>query len=280
VNQYALAFTDGSFENIDVDGTPSEDKIKALTSFQLNNVCGIVFSTENPTTYDKVLEEDYPNCTHGLIVSLADVGDGIMRWQKEQAALVADYQASAGFSSKYVSVSVVRGEKDSSKNTIDQILGYNNTKVIRAYNKQCDDDNKVLPVEAVDAMTVNAPAGTSGWYVPSVKEVSLFRWNGGTVDDTGIPKNVPDVNVTQNLITVLKCLSEVSGLSVSTTFNDNGSSAYWSSSELPSNKNGDKKAYYLDLSEELDKNDKMPLGIHSSDKAASNRYYVRAVCAF
>jgi hypothetical protein len=262
VNQYALAFTDGSFENIDVDGTPSEDKIKALTSFQLKNVCGIVFSTENPTTYDKVLAADYPNCTHGLIVALTDAGDGIMKWQRSEYATVG----TAGLSGDYVSVTVVKGKNDKSINTINQILGYNNTKIIRTYNSQCDAANQVLPVIAIDDMTTKAPSGTSGWYLPSVKEVFLLRWSSGTVSGTGEPSDASTDNVSENLMTILNCLKDY--VTVNTTINPAGdSSSFWSSSEK-----GEEKAYYLDLKEKK-------LGIHESTKNEFE-YYVRPVCAF
>ena len=77
---------------------------------------------------------------------------------------------------------------------LDKALGYNNTQVLRAYNAE-------NPETAVDVCTAldefaaahPAPAGTSGWYIPSVKEVSYMCY--GNNDNAWMASGTANMNI-------------------------------------------------------------------------------------
>ena len=56
------------------------------------------------------------------------------------------------------------------------LIGYGCTEALRHYNETADEDKKCIAVSAVDtyAATNIAPDGTSGWYLPSLKELALL----------------------------------------------------------------------------------------------------------
>lgn len=173
---YAMA--DGSFIKYKADVT--------LTTEQKANVRGIVFWTTSETTTegrttpasltdDEVMAEDFPGCNHGLIVSLKNVSEATM-WQ-EQTEDIADWQTNtfeAENKDKYKSIASLKGDTD----PIRYILGYQNTKLLKAYNAQCEEDCKVLPVSLLASFETahSAPANTTGWFIPSVKELWMLGY--------------------------------------------------------------------------------------------------------
>lgn len=180
---YAMA--DGSF--ISKDAT--------LTDEQQANVRGIVFWTtadKNPATDavtpaslrdDKIMNADFPNCTHGLILAIKNMGSQI-RWQEVKTS-VADYQINvfaADNKSDYKSIASGRGATDPGN----YILGYQNTKLLKAYNASLtsgDPRRIVAHVDGLDAFALRnpAPAKTTGWFIPSIKELTLIC--GKDMDD-------------------------------------------------------------------------------------------------
>ena len=172
-----LAMADGTFI--------SYTKIATLTDAQKANVAGIVFwttadsntsgNTPARLTDDEIMKEDFPYCTHGLIVSLKKFSQNSTNWQSSYSS-IASWQSSTAFNpdnkDKYKSIaSSVKPDAP-----INYILGYQNTKILKSYNEQCEDSYKVLPVSLLASwvLTNPAPANTTGWFFPSFKELTLL----------------------------------------------------------------------------------------------------------
>ncbi len=171
------------------DGTfISKDYLPLLNDKQRSEVAGVVFWTTKDTdptgrttpaslSDDKIMAADYPGCKHGLAVAAKSVGR--MAWQ-ETTESVEDFQNSTNFThslkSQFKSIASGYGATD----PINYILGYQNTQVLKAYNEYCKKagkaDNVVLPVDSLSGFETNFPApnGSTGWYIPSVKELHML----------------------------------------------------------------------------------------------------------
>ena len=185
-----FAMADGTF--ISKDAT--------LTDEQIANVRGVVFWTENEDgnatlASDLVMAGDYSNCTHGLIVSVKNIAS--VPWQNT-ADKVSTFQndnptyASNGSSYK----SIVSG--DGSMEPVNYILGYQNTQILKAYNEQCADANKVLPLSKLEEWVKEgneAPENTTGWYIPSAKELHMLSYKD--VDNVGDYNNIGTDTMTE-----------------------------------------------------------------------------------
>lgn len=192
LGDYAMA--DGTF--ISGDAT--------LTDEEKANVAGIVFwTTKQPSeakltpaklTDDAIMAKDFPTCTHGLIVSLRNVSDDT-EWQKKRAK-VSEWQNSSACNvedkGSYKSIASLELTDDPKSELINYILGYQNTKLLKAYNASLPSGsaNIVLPVALLETFTAEnpAPAKTTGWFIPSGKELALLR--GKDVDNVGRNKSV------------------------------------------------------------------------------------------
>ncbi|MBO5380526.1 MAG: hypothetical protein J6A40_00335 [Bacteroides sp.] len=185
-----FAMADGTF--ISKDATLSDE--------QIANVRGVVFWTENEDgnatlASDLVMAGDYSNCTHGLIVSVKNIAS--VPWQNT-ADKVSTFQndnptyASNGSSYK----SIVSG--DGSTEPVNYILGYQNTQILKAYNEQCADANKVLPLSKLEEWVKEgneAPENTTGWYIPSAKELHMLSYKD--VDNVGDYNNIGTDTMTE-----------------------------------------------------------------------------------
>ena len=253
-----FAMADGSFIKYKADVT--------LTTEQKANVRGIVFWTtadSNPSsstpaklTDDKIMQADFPNCTHGLIVSLKDVSQGT-KWQ-EYPIDIANWQATtfdAENKDKYKSIAST--EDDTAP--INYILGYQNTKLLKAYNALCSENyKKVLPVSLLaDFETANpAPANTTGWFIPSVKELWMLVYKDLNNFNVSSPANTDTKEV------VAASLAKVDSDILRDRY-------YWSS--LEQDRSRHEWAYFVLL-------EYASLGTGSKD--GGNLKYVRAVCAY
>lgn len=210
------AMVDGSFVS----------KSATLTEIQKRNCVGIVFFTTAEArttgitpaklTDDKIMNTDFPDCTHGLIVALTYVSTGC-RWQglgSEDEGKNMEYYESiytnfqntsdtySPSKSAYVAIESALGATDN----INRILGYNNTKVLKAYNEYCSNNNKsdyiVKPVDELInwAKEHPVPKGATDWFLPSVKELYLLRH--GDVDDVWnqVEKNFSTTNMFDGLL--------------------------------------------------------------------------------
>lgn len=159
---------------------------------------------------DKTLANDHLGCTHGLVVSLDQES---CTWQANTTS-VQDW-LNLNHSDKFLPVQSGTDASD----PLNNIQGYNNTKAIEAFNV-ANSGNQVSVVQKVVEYRakVPAPAASSGWYVPSAKELTLLC--GEDVDnihtnDFGEPDNHNLINSKLELISA-------------TTLS---SSRYWSSTE-------------------------------------------------
>jgi hypothetical protein len=160
-----------------------------LTEEQKASVAAIVFWTPAETNpegritpasldFDKIMVKEHPNCTHGLAVSIKDA-PGNVSWQNVND-WVADFQRGTDFNpvDKDEYVNIATGF-DATGN-INRILGYQNTKVLWAYNGYCKTNGKtdalVNPAEVLKTFIANnpAPANSTGWFLPSVKELHML----------------------------------------------------------------------------------------------------------
>lgn len=177
--------TDGKLIDGDA-GSMLPDEIKA-------QIAAVVFWTPKQTTSegrltpasledDLIMHADYPNCTHGLAVALEDVTyneSEEMAWQKSEES-VADFQSGDDkFNPEKTNFKSI-GLKEDEKGSINYILGYQNTVVLRAYNEYCQENKKlgyiVQPVAAIDEFAEYHPAPTNstGWFLPSPKELHIL----------------------------------------------------------------------------------------------------------
>lgn len=181
------------------DGTWSTDLNTSKT------VIGVVFYTSDPAADDPILKADHPECTHGLVLSIKNQNgpwqsnfdsyfDLVNTWVQANLTGYKDIDAGLGYSDS---------------DNLNLMLGYQNTKAINEFNNASE--NAGWPVEAVSGLsdfnaTTPAPEGTSGWYLPSVKEVSLFV--------TGVyDENIFDIwdPLTDNKELLNGILSQISG---------------------------------------------------------------------
>lgn len=194
--------TDGKL----IDG----DAASRLTDEIKAQIVAVVFWTPKQTTSegritpasledDKIMRDEHPDCTHGLAVALKNAtyeNSEYMWWQSTLEESVAGFQSSDNFShvkkADFKSIASGSGETAS----INYILGYQNTVVLRAYNTYCQNNDKsdyiVKPVAAIDEFAINNPAPTysTGWFLPSPKELHILCYkdvdniadsnNGGT----------------------------------------------------------------------------------------------------
>ena len=226
-------------------------------------VTGIVFWAGDPGQDDPVLRKDFPACTHGLAVSLEAL-DGLTSWQ-------ADYQTywdeEEGFIGRWME-SALSGYASISSSTdpddnLNKILGYNNTKVIEAFNAA--DGNDSWRVNIIDKITefrseVQAPETSSGWYLPSVKELSLLcvgEYDGNIWDISG--------EMTGNRTLIEESIAAAGG----DLFEEMG---YWSSTEYWKEDEADAYSYAFRV--------RFGDGNTIQNLKDNRRYRVRAVLAF
>lgn len=258
------------------DGTLVSKDV-TLTDEQKANVAAIVFWTPAETAPagrttpasladDKIMAADFPNCNHGLAVAVKKVtysGSETMAWQ-DSYEFVKDFQSSNNFTHKNKSLfaSIASGEGNTAN--INRILGYQNTQVLLAYNNYCTKNGKgsyiVKPAAAIAefAQTNPAPAGSTGWYLPSLKELHILCY-----------KDVDDVyNVLDDTYTQTRDIVNASLTAAGDFYGVNWLGQYqWSSSEYEDRNNIAFTVYFSNA------------WVFSDSKGnVQNR--VRAVCAF
>lgn len=166
------------------------------------NPLGVIFWVGDPTAHDAILKRDHPDCTHGLVVSLND--DGLSyHWQENYEqygrtvgewieANLPDYQT---ITSPWQQDEAVNAQR-----------GYNNTKAIEAFNAA--PENAAWRVDVIECvqqyrMQYPAPASSSDWYLPSVKECSLLLsgpTEGNVLDVDNNITNLTTINYKLSLL--------------------------------------------------------------------------------
>lgn len=135
---------------------------------------GVVFWLGNPAEEDEVLAREHPECVNGLVVALS--GSDYQAWQSNHSA----YGQTVGswVENNLPDYKTVTSDKTGeAPDLLNKKLGYNNTKAIEAFNAA--PENAEWQVEAVNYVvsyrgSVPAPENTSGWYLPSAKELHLM----------------------------------------------------------------------------------------------------------
>ena len=192
--KYDLAMADGTFI--------SKDDIAYLTDALKGKVKGIVFWTESEVgnatligeNTDKIMKADFPNYNHGLIVALTDVSAGCT-WTASHEYIYGTFQNTNNFNPEnkndYMSIAAyINGFGAASE--LGYILGYQNTKVLEAYNTYCSqtsgkENYTVNPIaELATWKTSNpAPANTTGWFIPSAKELHMLWHKDDSYNEYG-----------------------------------------------------------------------------------------------
>ena len=244
--------SDGGLRKLHSDGTAAEieDIGPVLTDAdgKVRSVIGIVFWVGDATAKDATLADAHSGCTHGLVVALTDASERTF-WQKPYVSVQEWLDDNRN--GEFLAVESGTGAND----PLNNIQGYNNTKAIEAFN-EANPGNIVQAVEKVAAYRtqVPAPANSSDWYLPSVKELTLLC--GKEVDD--IWNNRPVGTANRDLID--EKLGSISGAVKISSF------LYWSSTENVYN-----WVWYVSFGD----GHVFHYGYKSSDS-----YWVRAVLAF
>lgn len=171
------------------DGTWSSDLREDKTCI------GVVFYTGNPAVHDESLKREHPDCVNGLVIGA--FADEPNYWQ----SAVYDCGISVG---EWIRANVpslmppLTGTLED--DGLNRMVGFSNTQALIAFD--ADESN-------------------SGWYIPSVKELSLLC--SGEYDGNIWNMQMPDVS---NLERVNASLAKISRHSPII-----GTSYYWSSSE-------------------------------------------------
>lgn len=133
------------------------------------------------TSAQDVLSREHPNCVNGLVVSLNTVNDKFVNgtaaemriWYRKNFTDAANFiDLSGNFYDGSKTTSTTVAERD-------RILGYNNTRVIEAYNDANSSDLQVLQVLDAYRKTVVAPAISTNWFLPSVQELRNMQDKNG-----------------------------------------------------------------------------------------------------
>lgn len=204
--------------------------------------------------------KEHPNCTHGLAVSIKDA-PGNVSWQNVND-WVADFQRGTDFNpvDKDEYVNIATGF-DATGN----INRYSVTRTRKCCGRITDIARQtgktgalVNPAEVLKTFIANnpAPANSTGWFLPSVKELHMLCYKD--VDNIAYTR---DNTETRDIVEV--SISAVGGDALSPR---NNHKRFMSSSESPSNKNGAFSVYFYNAFAQLSEKD-----------GALN---VRAVCAF
>ncbi len=145
---------------------------------------GIVFWVGDPTESDPTLKREHPDCTNGLVMALNDVTN--VCWQPRFVSYGSTISSWVEANAPQY-ISLIAGLEQSSN--LNKIVGYNNTQALKAFNGA--EDNKEWPVLAYTAIEqyaskVPSAETSSGWYLPSIKELALIfcgDYNGNILDD-------------------------------------------------------------------------------------------------
>ena len=235
--------SDGGLRGIEGDGSIvwAESKPQPEDG---KTVVGVVFWTPSETTADgrktpaslkddKIMSAEHPDCIHGLAIAVKNVtynGRDPMSWQTSYD-FVKEWQLGEVFVHADKDKFVPIASYSEAVYNVNRIYGYQNTVVLRAYNAYCNANGKsehiVRPVAALDDFvsgnTCPAPAGSTGWFLPSVKELHMLCC--GDLDDVCL-RRFSSQFTTLNV--VYSSLTAVGGDALEITH-------YWSSSESEDN---------------------------------------------
>ena len=145
------------------DGTWSSELNTSKT------VIGVVFSRTNAASADHLLAKDYPECSHGLVVSTMEYTSPCVTGRGWSRSALLDWMSANGY--------------DQMLDNNDKYCGYNNTEGLIALNEaQIVSYDDVVSVDYVNKVVehreaVKVPANASKWYMPSFLEMQAMSEN-------------------------------------------------------------------------------------------------------
>lgn len=157
------------------DGTYSSEYDGSKTAI------GLIYWLGDPTDQDPELKKDHPECKNGLVVALKGFAKTKQMTTQQRGEYMKAYPQYGGSVSKWGDANVPQYQSIFTSRELNSNLnkrvGYNNTKVFEAFNAA--EENAGWTLTIVDQLkefreSVPAPEETSGWYIPSSKELSLF----------------------------------------------------------------------------------------------------------
>lgn len=129
-------------------------------------VIGVVFAKVNASASDEHMKTDFPDCTRGLVVSVAEYASPFAAdrdWDRED---LINWMSSNGYTQV----------EDTEK-----YCGYSNTKGFMAINEAAvsSSNGDVIRIDLCNAVSqhrsmVTAPQNSTGWYAPSFAELKLL----------------------------------------------------------------------------------------------------------
>ena len=259
-----------------------------LTETQKADVRAIVFWTPAETSStgrttpasladDKVMANDFPKCTRGLAVAIKNVSTSTT-WQRSNHAEVFDLVRNKWKDDTWTSYKL--GERSSyrtassgtgAENDLNKIYGYQDTKVLTAYNKNQNSSTLgtlatnciVEPANKLSGFSLTSPQGSTGWFLPSVKELHMMCYKD--VDDVFNAHGNSGYTETRDIVNA----------SIKVAGGEALSGYYWSSLEYPvadKNTNDYKNRYAFCVNFS---NAEVAI-YHKTDHSLQ----VRAICAF
>lgn len=258
------------------DGTFSTTLITSKTCI------GIIFHTGDVAKDDAILRAkigDTSTGNHGLVVALKDASKRIV-WQTADASI-----RNAALSAPYVSILIEKSDDDDPDGNLNLMLGYNNTEVIKEYNRK-NNGNEVIVIQSIEtyAAANTAPGNSSDWYLPSIKELSLICSGvvGGSIWDIGftIDENTSNKTLIEEKFNLLNTNTPNTAENFSIRRNGDPSNnyfGYWASSEAPSKVSGNPAQTYFNRAWYTVFNDGT---IGQTYKNDDDRLCTRAILAF
>lgn len=193
--------TDGEYKTYKVDGAPIIEishtlqagdfylkdgtllsKDTQLTEAQKAACAGIVFWVGDATATDPALKRDFPQCTHGLVVSMKETES---KWQSDYDDQSSIQLWAGGNGFEEPDYYALNNNVEGGTSSPGGIQGYNNTQILKAYNDK--GSYLVTILNSFDTITegVTLPEDkTSGWYLPSPKELFELYYVMGTVNQS------------------------------------------------------------------------------------------------
>lgn len=183
-------------------------------------VLGVVFWAGDPAVDDPALRREHPDCVNGLVIGA--FADEPNYWQSTVYDCGISVGEWIGANAPFLMPPLTGTLEEDGLN---RMVGFSNTQALMAFD--ADESNSGWPLEILDNFreyqenSPVPPENSSGWYIPSVKELSLLC--SGEYDGNIWNMQMPDVS---NLDRVNASLSKISRHSPII-----GTSYYWSSSE-------------------------------------------------
>lgn len=256
------------------DGTFSTSLIPSKTCI------GVIFHVGDVAKDDAVLRGkigDTSTGNHGLVVALKDAGKRVA-WQTADVSI-----GNAGLPAPYVSILIGKSDEDLDGN-LNLMLGYNNTEVIKEYNKN-NSGSQVTAMQSIEAYAAahTAPGNSSDWYLPSIKELSLICSGviDGNILDIGydIPANTSNKTLIEGKFDILNnnTANVAEDFSMRNDDPSNNYLGYWASSEAPEKHSPNPTQNYFNRAWYGDFRDSDIMQTYKND---DDRLCIRAILAF